>query len=150
MLIRHNAIRITIKPLAHMGLETIGPRRGVRRIAYQTRLAPWDKFGPRRDHRRAAQEQSQDFQSHARRVRKPDDSGLNMLKVQDQTEPDVVVPIGWRVVVAVGHSAIGCIVVPIAAPENTTHWLHPLRTSIPDSNAGSGDSCPLAGRGPSN
>jgi len=39
--------------------------------------------------------------------------------VQDESEPYVVVPIGWRVVVAVGSRAIGCIVVPIAAANNT-------------------------------
>ena len=39
--------------------------------------------------------------------------------MQDEPEPDVVVPIGWRVVVAVGSRAIVRIVVPIAAADNT-------------------------------
>jgi hypothetical protein len=70
-----------------------------------------------------AQESSQDFQYLAHRILGFCNSGQKKycsLKVQDEPESNVVVAIRRRVVVAVGHSAVRCIVVPIAAADNAT------------------------------
>jgi len=96
---------------------TQGAYRGVRNICYQPRHAKLRIFGERS--RTTAPEQGQDFHCCAPTIRKLCDSEHLFLKVQDESEPYVVVPIGWRVVVAVGSRAIGCIVVPIAAANNT-------------------------------
>ena len=41
------------------------------------------------------------------------------MKVQGNTKPVVVVPVVWRVVVAVRRATVPCIVVPTTAAQNT-------------------------------